>query len=490
MKFSWSTNDKENPPQRKTKVNQIISFILFLFDFIWYNTITYVKRLFWPWIFSKNIPYDEKQFSGDFNELANKGILRFILDKVLETTPNQSHVTFRLVNVKMFIPLDIQLTREILMSPCVQRGKLYDGLVKFFGYGIFTSRIHDRWRQQKHTALMLLHGKTLKNISNGMYNNFVTDIHTYYDKSNDQPIDLVLLLSRIGLFAFCDSVLGVDVRDIGDDLAPRINRVLNHINSAIEPITIPFGETYNNVMNDIKFIHNWMLTVIGRIDRNHINNAFVAEVFEIKDKDQQVELMISMVLGGHETTARLMLGSFYELMRHPRYIDEIRNETNNYIGEFGEPLNCDSVLSSKKFHRLHTIIKESLRLFPPVWLLSRTPTKDIVLPCQNLLIEKDTQILISPLILQRQESQWGKNANEFYPERFDNKIPDFFPFVIGNEKCPADKFAVMEPMILIAGFFKYFDIRMANPNQIPEPMSGGTFRLFKELYVYLKPINI
>lgn len=489
MTFSWSVNDKHNPPPLKTKINIIMVYFLWAIDIIWNHTYELIKRILWPLIFTKNIPYDNEQFSGDFNALANKGILRFILDKTYEAEPNKTHITFRLVNVNMFMPLDIKLTREILQSPDVRRGKLYDGLVKFFGYGIFTSRIPERWKQQKYISIKLLHGKYLKNMSMGMYNKFVSDINKYYIKANDKPIDLVLLLSRIGLFAFCDSVLGVDVRDIGDELAPAINRVLNYINSAIEPFVIPFDESYNNIMKDIKFIHNWMLTVVDRIDRNNVlDNPFVEEILKIEDKKQQVELMISMVLGGHETTGRLMLGTFYELMRHPQYQDQIRNETELYISEFGEPLNYESVMMSDRFHRLHTIIKESLRLFPPVWLLSRSPTKDITLLNHNVLIKKDTQILISPLILQRQEAVWGKNANEFYPERFDNAIPDFFPFVIGNEKCPADKFAVMEPMLVIAAFFKYFNVRLMNPMQIPNPISGGTFRLFRELFVYLEKI--
>lgn len=499
MSISWSIDNKLNPSKSSANPHFITTIGLCIMDLI-YRIIINIMNYIYSFIMlmlglgtnnsliSKPSIHNKYPFSKDLNELMDKGIFRFILDRV-ENSKNSKYITFDLCNVPVFMPIDTGIARTILYSEHAKRGRAYDKLTEFFGYGIFTSRIYDRWKNQKNITVTLLHGKTLKSISNEMYDNFVIDITKYYNKSGGAPVDLVLMLSQIGLFAFCDSALGVDVRDIADELPPRINRMLAYINGGLEPFSIPFTEAYNNSKSDSKFIHEWMLTVVERM-KNNINvndnfqtNIFIDEIMKI-DKKQQVELMISMVLGGHETTARLALGALYEIIKNKKYITRIREEIQNYKSENNKTITYDSIFSSGKFKYLHMIIQESLRLYPPVWLLSRSLTNNLDVG-DNIIIKKDTMILLSPLIMQRQTSLWGDNAEVFYPERFSEKLPDFFPFIVGKEKCPADKFAVMEAMMMIIAFFDNFDMELVDENQLPDPTSAGTFRLFTKLNVIL-----
>jgi cytochrome P450 len=144
-------------------------------------------------------------------------------------------------------------------------------------------------------------------------------------------------------------------------------------------------------------------------------------------------------------------------------------------------------------------IFESLRLYPPVWVLARTPSEDITVTQEkegksySWLIHQGTEIFISPLILQRQKSVWGEDAEVFKPERMklakgffklDSEIEKiFYPFVDGAYKCPGREFAKLESMLAIAGLLRNFDIKLKNQDQLPDPISGGTFRLFSKLSV-------
>ena len=213
------------------------------------------------------------------------------------------------------------------------------------------------------------------------------------------------------------------------------------------------------------------------------SNLFIDNLL-VMDPDQQIEIMISIVLGGHETSGRLILGALFEMMRNPIHIELVRAEIDTYntfkyntfdnnTFELESKIDHGAIFNSGHFKYCHLLIKESLRLYPPVWLLSRTCDDDLVI--DDLTIKANTMILLSPLIIQRLEKYWGSNAEVFDPLRFetDNNNNDlskiFFPFVVGREMCPEDKFAVMEPHcknICVCMQTHIFFVRFASQNSI------------------------
>lgn len=498
---SWSIWDPANPPPKCTNTHWIMVIIISSIDKLYCCVISLLYSI-WMLVpncvrpnsgtdewFKQKI-YRKNLFSGDFFELGNRGLFRFILDQLILATDDKPYSQFRLCTENVFVPFDIHITKQILESVDVKRGSAYKRLTKFFGKGIFTSWIYNRWRHQKNIGIKLLHGSSLKEMGKNIYAITIKDLERYHDKAKGEPIDLVLMLSRIGLYIFCDCVLGVDVRDIGDELAPRINRILDHINNALEPFDLPLTAAGKNFKADVKYVHNWMLIVLARVKQNikkgFTTNVFINELLKI-DEQQQVELMISMVLGGHETSGRLILGTLYEMMRNPIHTELVRAEIDAYVVN-NQPLDHDAIFCSGKFKYCHLLMLESLRMYPPVWLLSRTPTRDIRVGEHNeICIKKGTMILLSPLIIQRQKKYWGNNSETFDPKRFSggNKIPKFFPFAIGRERCPAEKFAIMEPIMIICALFRHFDIKTVNDVCVPQPMSAGTFRLFDQLPIIL-----
>lgn len=501
----WSMYDPLLPAPQKSQVNILMKYGMWFADRVLDNCSSGLQAWAWSYLSKSTSPCPEKGLvTGDFFRLSQVGMFRFLLDKVSQVrqdpTNNASWLHFRIGPIPMMTPLETKSAFEILRSDLVVRGLVYDRLVSFFGYGIFTSRITERWQEQRGIARSLFLHKALIEMAPPMYMGLINEAHYASQAANGKSVDLVLLLSRMGLFAFCDSILGVDVRDIADELAPAVNRVLAYINGALEPITIPFGESYNSFLTNRNLVHDWMRKVIGRVRENNAQgiippNPLVKKILKTTDpkkEDELIELMISMVLGGHETTARLMLGALYGLMQHSEYIEEIRDEIELFCKKKENQgldwRRCPLAEQKKELHRLNTVIDEALRLFPPVWLIARSPIEDIEIDGE--LIAKGTQVLISFLVLNRLESNWGEDAEAFYPERFDHdkkQEKEFFPFAAGPQRCPGDKFARMEAILAIAGLLNEFDLKMADPNQLPNPTSAGTFRLFQELPVFLMP---
>lgn len=108
--------------------------------------------------------------------------------------------------------------------------------------------------------------------------------------------------------------------------------------------------------------------------------------------------------------------------------------------------------------QLNMVINESLRLYPPASLLPRMAFEDIKLG--DLFIPKGLSIWIPVLAIHHSEEIWGKDANEFNPERFGSKSfaagRHFIPFAAGPRNCVGQGFALMEAKIILAMMLSKF----------------------------------
>jgi cytochrome P450 len=112
------------------------------------------------------------------------------------------------------------------------------------------------------------------------------------------------------------------------------------------------------------------------------------------------------------------------------------------------------------------IIWESLRLYPPAWLISRKAIEDVSIG--DYRIQKGETVMMSSYIMQRSEKYFS-HAKEFLPERFKNGkvegVPEYayFPFGGGPRVCIGNHFAIMEATLVLATVVQHYTIALA-PN--------------------------
>lgn len=140
--------------------------------------------------------------------------------------------------------------------------------------------------------------------------------------------------------------------------------------------------------------------------------------------------------------------------------------------------------------QLHLIINESLRLYPPATLLPRMAFLDMKLG--DLMIPKGLSIWIPVLAIHHDEDIWGKDANEFRPERFVGRsfslTRHFLPFAAGPRNCVGQAYAMMEAKIVLAMFLSAFSFTISN-NYRHAPVNVLTLRPKHGVLVHLTPLN-
>jgi cytochrome P450 len=119
-------------------------------------------------------------------------------------------------------------------------------------------------------------------------------------------------------------------------------------------------------------------------------------------------------------------------------------------------------LANLPYNRM--IVDEALRLYPPAWVLSRTPLVDDVVG--DYRIPKGVNVFLSPFITHRHPDFW-ENPEGFDPERFGPARSAgrpryaYFPFGGGPRMCIGNNFALMEAQLILATIAQRYRLDLA-----------------------------
>lgn len=157
--------------------------------------------------------------------------------------------------------------------------------------------------------------------------------------------------------------------------------------------------------------------------------------------------VLTMVMAGHETTAKALSWTLHLLDRHPEHAARVRAEIDRVVGT---RLPTAADLAELVYTR--QCLDEAVRLFPPVWLISRLSVADDVLG--GLRIPAGTLVCVSPWTLHRHPDHW-EAPQEYRPERFEPERRHareghaYLPFGGGPRVCIGQAFATTEAMLVL-----------------------------------------
>jgi len=151
----------------------------------------------------------------------------------------------------------------------------------------------------------------------------------------------------------------------------------------------------------------------------------------------------TILLTGHETTSCALTWFWYILAKHPEYRECIEAELETVLNNRAPTLDD---LHHLPF--LKAALSESMRLYPPIWCISRTNIEDDVVCGYD--IPKGSLLTLNLYALHRNR-QYFNEPDRFYPERFIKPShPPFayLPFSAGPRTCIASHFGFIEAMLI------------------------------------------
>lgn len=169
---------------------------------------------------------------------------------------------------------------------------------------------------------------------------------------------------------------------------------------------------------------------------------------------QLVDEVLTLVVAGHETTAAAIAWTWYHLGRHP--------QVQEALAASAERLPADRRLGLEDAEAWAyglQVIKESLRLCPPGWMMTRRTLAPDVL--HGTPLPAGTDVFVSPYLVHRHPAHWT-DVERFDPARFTDAAGDarhryaYIPFGAGPRHCIGENFALYEIAVHLATMARRF----------------------------------
>ncbi|KAJ9085525.1 Lanosterol 14-alpha-demethylase [Entomophthora muscae] len=289
-----------------------------------------------------------------------------------------------------------------------------------------------------------------------------------------------------------------------------------------------FAEIYENLdrgFTPVHFLFDWLpLPSFWRRDASHLEarNFFLNVIknrraSNIKKEDMLQALMsakykngdeledekiacilIALLMAGQHTSSTTSTWAFLYLAQNPSLIDALREEQVRVLGANLPPLTLESL---KKLDLLDSVVRETLRIKPPLLEIMRMVTKPVPIPGTTYAVPPGHYIAAAPVVSAMDEAYFP-NPEKFDPYRWttadkgDDVLADestkskedpssfvdygfgsvsttsarspYLPFGGGRHRCIGDAFAYIQLKTIIATFVRNFDIQLDPKVGLPD----------------------
>ena len=233
----------------------------------------------------------------------------------------------------------------------------------------------------------------------------------------------------------------------------------------------------------------------GQADRGDLLSMLLSSRIEVLDENGkptgEIEAMtdaqvrdeaLTIFLAGYETTANALTWTWYLLSQNPEAENKLHAELDLVLGtDAGRRLPTLADMAALKYTEM--VFAESMRLYPPAWVMGRMSLKPIELGPYR--IPKGAHFFFSQYIMGR-TAEYFPDPLKFEPERFTPEAKaarhkyTYFPFGGGSRQCIGESFAWMEGVLSIATVAHRWKLRYADASA-PEIQEKITLRPKGEL---------
>jgi cytochrome P450 len=195
---------------------------------------------------------------------------------------------------------------------------------------------------------------------------------------------------------------------------------------------------------------------------------------QMTDEQARDEAMV-LFLAGHDTTAAGLTWFWYIMGKYPEIQQKAHEEIVSVLGK-----NSPGFADAVRLPYLNSVIKETLRLYPPaIGIFAREAKEQIELGGYE--IPRGSIIYAFSYITHR-DPRWFPEPERFDPERFlgdngKNVSPfAYFPFGAGPRSCIGSHFALTEMTLVAACLLQRFEFSLRPGDKDPEPLTHLSLR--------------
>ncbi|KAF3438545.1 hypothetical protein FNV43_RR21308 [Rhamnella rubrinervis] len=266
-------------------------------------------------------------------------------------------------------------------------------------------------------------GEVVENIATTMILGRSKDDDRYHLKEIGEEA-----LKVAGAFNLADYVPFIGALDL-QGMTRRTKKAAKSIHQVLEKIITEHEQDTDHQHRD--FV-DMLLPLMNQPMNPHDKDVYIIDRTNIK------AILLDMIVAAFDTSATAIEWAISELVRNPRVMKKLQEELQNVIG-------MDRMVEEKdlgKLSYLEMVVKETFRLHPVApFLIPRECLEDTTI--EGYYVPKKSRIMVNTWAIGHDRSVWSNNVEEFYPERFIERIIDvrghdfeLLPFGSGRRMCP------------------------------------------------------
>jgi cytochrome P450 len=331
------------------------------------------------------------------------------------------------------------------------------------GEGLLTASGQHHLKQRR-TIQPLFHRQHVQGFAESM----VRHAARWREQVTPGPLDLTREMSSLTLAIVGDTLFSTDVKGDVDEVREALTDAVSTFAYAFVPglgllsrLPIPVFKKIRLARERLdRVIHRMIADRRSELDKPEglspradlVSMLLAARDPENPDEggmsDKQIrDEAMTIFLAGHETTANAMAWTWHLLGSAPEAEARLHEELDRVIG--GRTPVMEDV---PKLEWARAVIAESMRLYPPAWIIGRRALEEHTLGGHT--IEKRALVVMSQWVVHR-DPRWWPNPDAFTPERWLQPPADrpkyaYFPFGGGTRVCIGESFAWTEAILLLA----------------------------------------
>ncbi len=326
------------------------------------------------------------------------------------------------------------------------------------------------WRRNRHLIQPAFHPDRIEGYAE-MMTNLTEEILATWEDGETRLIheDMMTLTLKI----VARALFGVDIDDhvevIGESLGTFMEASESLTNFVLPP-EIPTPSRIR-IREARKNLDEVVYDIIEERRANPSDEGVVSTLLDVTDDeghhltDEQIrDEVVTLLLAGHETTAVSLSLTMYLLGKHPEVESKLVAELDDVLG--GRPPTMEDL---SELTYTEQVVKESMRLYPPVPGIIREPVKPDIIGGYE--IPAGATIQMNQWVVHR-DPRWYDDPLAFRPERwtdeFEKSLPKlaYFPFAAGPRRCIGDRFAMLEARLLLATIYQQYHLELTPETEL------------------------
>jgi sterol 14-demethylase len=173
-------------------------------------------------------------------------------------------------------------------------------------------------------------------------------------------------------------------------------------------------------------------------------------------------MFVSMMFAGHHTTSTAASWTLIELLRHPQLMRGVVGELDELYADGREV----SYQALREIPEFECVVKEALRLHPPLILLLRKVASDF--QYKGWTIRAGKTVAVSPAVSNRLPQHFAE-PERFDPDRYkaprneDERMFAWLPFGGGRHRCVGAPFALIQLKAIFSVLLRRYEFELAQP---------------------------